>query len=90
MTAATRFVVHGRVQGVGFRWATREQAVGLGLVGTVRNLADGSVRVEASGSNEAMAALADWLGHGPRWASVTHVEVVPIAPFERDSFDVVG
>ncbi len=41
--------VHGRVQGVGFRWWTRSQALGLGLVGSATNLADGAVEVVAQG-----------------------------------------
>jgi acylphosphatase len=42
--------VHGRVQGVGFRWWTRSRALELGLVGSASNLADGRVEVIAEGS----------------------------------------
>ncbi|MFC5995253.1 acylphosphatase [Pseudonocardia hispaniensis] len=41
--------VHGRVQGVGFRWWTRSRALELGLVGRVENLSDGRVAVVAEG-----------------------------------------
>ncbi len=74
-TVARRVIVRGRVQGVGFRWATRQQALRLGLRGSVGNAGDGSVHVEAEGSAEAVARLIDWLGHGPPGAEVEGVEV---------------
>ncbi|WP_194948521.1 acylphosphatase [Actinomyces trachealis] len=70
-----RVLVHGHVQGVGFRWYTQEQATRLGLVGEVRNLDDGSVEVLAQGPQTRVDALLAWLRHGPRWAEVTGVEV---------------
>lgn len=74
-TVARRVIVRGRVQGVGFRWATRQQALRLGLRGSVGNAGDGSVHVEVEGSAEAVARLIDWLGHGPLGAEVEGVEV---------------
>ncbi|WP_231951330.1 acylphosphatase [Nocardia terpenica] len=44
--------VHGRVQGVGFRWWTRSRALELGLVGYARNTRDGRVHVVAEGPRE--------------------------------------
>lgn len=49
--------VHGRVQGVGFRWWTRARALELGLVGSAANLADGRVEVVAEGPRRACDAL---------------------------------
>jgi acylphosphatase len=49
--------VAGRVQGVGFRWWTREQAEELGLRGSATNLDDGRVRIVAEGTKEACEAL---------------------------------
>lgn len=49
--------VHGRVQGVGFRFWTQEQAVRLGLAGSATNLPDGTVEVIAEGPREACADL---------------------------------
>jgi acylphosphatase len=49
--------VHGRVQGVGFRWWTRARALELGLVGGARNLPDGRVEVVAQGPEPACRAL---------------------------------
>ncbi|WP_010535226.1 acylphosphatase [Brachybacterium squillarum] len=62
--------VRGRVQGVGFRWATAGQAERLGVRGTVRNLLDGSVEAVIEGSPEAVEAMLDWLREGPRTARV--------------------
>ncbi|MDQ3905026.1 MAG: acylphosphatase [Actinomycetota bacterium] len=49
--------VHGRVQGVGFRWWTRSQALMLGLAGHAANLADGRVEIVAEGPREACERL---------------------------------
>jgi acylphosphatase len=49
--------VHGRVQGVGFRWWTRSQALMLGLAGHAANLSDGRVEVVAEGPWEACERL---------------------------------
>lgn len=80
MSAARRFLVAGRVQGVGFRAATRRQAERLGLVGYALNLPDGRVEVWAQGGQTALAALADWLQRGPPLAQVTAVESEARAP----------
>lgn len=69
-----RFRVEGRVQGVGFRQATRAKATALGLRGWVRNLPDGCVEGLASGSPVALSALRDWLGQGPPAASVAALD----------------
>ena len=69
--------VEGRVQGVGFRWFVRERARGLGVAGWVRNEADGSVRVQARGTPEALARLEEAVGVGPPSAEVRTVEEVP-------------
>ena len=73
MTAA-RFIVRGRVQGVGFRWFVWREAEDLGLRGRARNLADGSVEVLAEGTEDALAQLARALARGPRGARVDDVE----------------
>lgn len=58
-------LVDGHVQGVGFRWWTRGEAVGLGLVGSAENLADGRVRVIAEGPEDALTKLLQRLPSGP-------------------------
>lgn len=63
-TRLTAFV-HGRVQGVGFRWWTRSQALELGLTGSASNLDDGRVCVVAEGSREICAELLERLREEP-------------------------
>jgi acylphosphatase len=78
---AFRIWVSGRVQGVGFRWAARQAARGLGgLVGRVRNLPDGRVEVEVAGEPERIEALRGWLRRGPTGARVTGLTEQEITP----------
>ncbi len=67
-------IVHGRVQGVSFRYYTEQRANELGLVGWVRNRADGSVEVIAEGSPEQLRHFEDYLNLGPTAARVETVE----------------
>ena len=57
MKVARRYVVTGRVQGVGFRWFTHDAAAREGVQGWVRNLADGSVEVVAEGEQSSVDRL---------------------------------
>lgn len=66
--------VEGRVQGVGFRHFTTQQARRLGVDGWVRNESDGSVRVVAEGPKEALEQLVEKLKHGPSGARVNAVK----------------
>jgi acylphosphatase len=72
--SARRWVVRGRVQGVGFRYFAQRAAAGLGLTGYVRNLDDGRVEVYAAGRPEQLSQLAALLYSGPRWADVRGVD----------------
>ena len=74
MMLAVRLIVRGRVQGVGFRYATVEQGRRLGLDGWARNLPDGSVEVVAAGEGETVERLVAWCRQGPPSARVTSVE----------------
>ena len=67
-------VVHGYVQGVGFRWRTREVARRLRVRGYVRNRADRSVEVVAEGPERALNELLSYLRVGPSAASVQRVD----------------
>ena len=78
--------VSGRVQGVWFRGATRQQALQLGLSCVARNLHDGSVQVIAEGSDDALRLLAQWLKQGPDRARVDAItEIDPPAGNKLDS-----
>lgn len=69
-----RYLVRGRVQGVGFRWFVAKTARRLGLAGHVRNLADGSVEVVVSGEPAELERLAQALAEGPPGAVVAGVD----------------
>ena len=71
-----RFLVNGRVQGVGFRLSTKKKAVKLGLVGWVRNVPDGSVEILAGGALPALISFEDWLWEGSKTFNVTKVVTV--------------
>ncbi|HEY6157785.1 MAG TPA: acylphosphatase [Gemmatimonadales bacterium] len=71
---ALRFLVYGRVQGVGFRWFVLREAERRGLRGFARNLRDGSVEVIAAGTPQALEELAHALQQGPAHAQVERVE----------------
>lgn len=89
-----QFLIRGRVQGVSFRAHTRQQAIGLGLIGHARNLPDGRVEVQAMGTETALAALESWLWRGPSLARVDQVELAldrPATDAERSArphFDI--
>jgi acylphosphatase len=72
---AKRYVVRGRVQGVGFRWFVEREAHMLSIAGWVRNNHDGSVEVLAQGTRDQLAGLHSRLREGPRAARVDAVEV---------------
>lgn len=66
--------VHGRVQGVAFRYHTQQQARRLGLTGWVRNNPDGSVRAVAEGSRDELETFRAWIAHGPDHSRVDRQE----------------
>jgi len=74
-TIRRRLVVHGGVQGVGFRWSCAHEATALGVHGWVRNRADGTVEIAVEGPAGPVQRLVDWARHGPRHAHVERVEV---------------
>jgi acylphosphatase len=73
-TEARRFLVRGRVQGVGFRWFVEREAHILGIAGWVRNNSDSSVEVLAMGTREQLSGLRSRLQEGPRAARVDDVQ----------------
>lgn len=74
MAPLTRHLsIHGRVQGIGFRWSLSAQAKALGLAGWVRNRRNGSVEALICGDAEAVEALTAWAYRGPPGARVDRV-----------------
>jgi acylphosphatase len=71
---ARRFIVRGRVQGVGFRWYVEREAHMLRIAGWVRNNHDGSVEVLAIGTRDQLLGLRSRLQEGPRAARVDDVQ----------------
>lgn len=83
-----RLVIHGRVQGVAFRWSTRQQARRLGLDGWVRNLVDGSVEAVFEGPAEAVARAESFCATGPPAARVARVDARDETPEDLAGFEV--
>ena len=81
-TEARRFVIRGRVQGVGFRWFVEREAHLLAIAGWVRNNSDGSVEVLAMGTREQLFGFRSRLREGPRAARVDDVEELEARPVE--------
>ncbi|MBZ5600366.1 MAG: acylphosphatase [Acidobacteriia bacterium] len=77
---ARRFLVRGRVQGVGFRWFVEREAHILGIAGWVRNNLDSSVEVFAIGTRDQLSGLRSRLREGPRAARVDDVEEFEAKP----------
>jgi len=69
-----KVIISGLVQGVFFRASTKEMAVGKGLAGWVRNLPDGNVEALFEGPRDTLEDAVAWCKHGPRGASVAHVQ----------------
>ena len=86
--AAYRFLVSGRVQGVGYRYFVLRQAEALGVSGFARNLPDGVVEVVAEGAEPLLAELEAVLKEGPAFASVSHVERHAVAPRGGQGFHI--
>lgn len=87
---ARRLVVHGSVQGVGYRASLAAEAERLGVTGWVRNRGDGSVEALVVGSSEAVEALTGWARRGPRFADVSTVDVHDAEPDGSTGFEILG
>ncbi len=91
---ARRYIVRGRVQGVGFRWFVEREARALGLTGWVRNNEDSTVEVLAIGDDTKHAALLDKLHAGPRASRVDRVDSFEPTPEDTTGhmkdFQIIG
>ncbi|PIQ32923.1 MAG: acylphosphatase [Bacteroidetes bacterium CG18_big_fil_WC_8_21_14_2_50_41_14] len=83
-STAVRLTIHGKVQGVGFRFYTQRKAQELHISGWVINQRDGTVYVEAEGDKQAVDTFIDWCNEGPSWAEVRLVQTqeIPLQGFD--------
>ncbi|WP_027410744.1 acylphosphatase [Anoxybacillus tepidamans] len=75
-----RVIVHGRVQGVGFRYYVQHEALKWDVTGWVKNNEDGTVELEVQGSDERLQMFLDKIHQGPPFAKVAKLETEYIAP----------
>jgi acylphosphatase len=87
--ATRRYIVHGRVQGVGFRYFTKEIAQAFDIGGTVRNMNDGAVEIVAAGSPENLRSFKEQIEIGPAGARVDRVVVEEMDEERFDRFSVI-
>jgi acylphosphatase len=80
MRIARRYLVSGRVQGVGFRYFVHDAATREGVTGYVRNLPDGRVEAHVEGEAEAVTRVERAIRSGPGGARVEHVDVDLVEP----------
>ena len=83
-----RVWIVGRVQGVGFRESCCREARAVGVAGTVRNLADGSVEAVFEGPAPLVEQMLSWCDRGPRMAHVRRVEVTAETPTGSTGFTI--
>jgi acylphosphatase len=83
-----RVIVHGLVQGVGFRYAVARAAQTRGLAGWVRNRPDGTVEAVFEGDPELVSSMARLCEEGPRGSWVERVEVVEEQPEGLVRFEI--
>ena len=80
--------LRGRVQGVAFRHHTKIQAEKLGVEGLVRNQSDGSVYIEACGSEDQLELFINWCHRGPLMANVTGIKIIDIPSKTYKGFSI--
>ncbi|MEP7334652.1 MAG: acylphosphatase [Actinomycetota bacterium] len=90
MAVRKRVIVHGRVQGVFFRDATRRLAERHGVAGSVRNTTDGTVEAVFEGSPDAVDELVAFCRRGPGGAEVARAEIYEETPEGLRGFRVTG
>ena len=83
-----KFIVYGRVQGVGFRYFTGRMAEAFDVTGYVRNAEDGSVEIVASGKPEHLLSFREQIEIGPGGSRVDRIVAEEIEPSRFDRFEV--
>ena len=85
---ARRYVISGRVQGVGYRAFAQHVARQIGVTGWARNLDGGDVEVHANGSEAQLDQLEGRLRQGPRWGEVRSVQAIEVPLSGTGEFDI--
>lgn len=85
---AYRIIVSGVVQGVGFRYHTREEARRLGLCGTVENLADGTVLIWVEGKEVPLLDFLKWCHRGPSTSKVQQLDYEIVNSSHFKNFEI--
>jgi len=80
--------VHGRVQGVGFRYALREEARRAGVQGWVRNRRDGTVEALLAGDTAIVDSVLAWAHHGPPSAQVDRIDLAGSPETAPEGFEI--
>ena len=89
MKKAYLIIAKGLVQGVGFRYYTRQKACELGLRGTVENLEDGSVKIHAYGSSPSIDKFLMWCHNGPSSSTVKELNYEETEVGDSDTFSIL-
>ncbi len=82
-------IIKGKVQGVYYRFAAKEEAEKLGITGWVQYISEGRVEIMATGTRQHLEQLIEWCNKGPEKAQVTSVIVTPLSEETFDAFSVV-
>ena len=80
--------VSGKVQGVGFRDATKRKALELRVLGTVRNLDDGRVEIIASATSETLKSFESWCQQGSPYTRVDNIDISVLEAIEFSEFRI--
>lgn len=88
MKSAVIIQVYGSVQGVGFRYFTKQTADKEGVCGFVKNKPDGSVYIEAEAETEVLDRFIQRVKKGPAWSRVKEVIVSESLPLQRLTFEI--
>ena len=77
-----KIIVSGRVQGVGFRYQTYQEALNCNIYGFVKNQIDGTVLIEAEGDEISVDMFIEWCKHGPSFSRIDDIKIIEL-PFEN-------
>ena len=82
-------LIKGKVQGVYYRNAAKEEADKLGITGWIKYISEGRVEAMATGMEEQLQQFIQWCRRGPEKAIVQDVIVTPLSPQQFNDFNVM-